>query len=73
MFETDIATCFDKISHTALMSRVRERITDKRVLALVKAFLKSGVMTSAGLIRDTRREHRKEGSCHRCSRTSPSA
>ena len=30
------------------MERVRRRIKDKRVLALVKAFLKSGVMTVAG-------------------------
>ena len=27
------------------MDRVRRRITDKRVLALVKAFLKAGVLT----------------------------
>jgi RNA-directed DNA polymerase len=30
------------------MSRLRRRITDKRVLALVKAFLKAGVMTVSG-------------------------
>jgi RNA-directed DNA polymerase len=53
VFETDIAACFDEISHPVLMDRVRERIGDKRVLRLVKAFLKSGVMTSNGLTRDT--------------------
>ena len=30
------------------MSRLRRRITDKRVCALVKAFLKAGVMTADG-------------------------
>jgi RNA-directed DNA polymerase len=30
------------------MDRLRRRVTDKRVLALVKAFLKAGVMTEAG-------------------------
>jgi RNA-directed DNA polymerase len=30
------------------MDRLRARIKDKRVCALVKAFLKSGVMTAAG-------------------------
>jgi RNA-directed DNA polymerase len=30
------------------MDRLRARITDKRVLALVKAFLKAGVMTADG-------------------------
>ena len=48
ILEADIRACFDEISHTALMDRVRARITDKRVLALVKAFLKAGVMTDAG-------------------------
>jgi RNA-directed DNA polymerase len=48
ILEADIRACFDEISHTALMNRVRARVTDKRVLALVKAFLKAGVMTDAG-------------------------
>src|SRR5512133_1800540 len=33
---------------TALMDRLRARITDKRVLALVKGFLKAGVLTATG-------------------------
>jgi len=48
VLEADIRACFDEISHTALMDRVRARITDKRVLALVRAFLKAGVMTADG-------------------------
>src|SRR5919205_2804800 len=35
--EGDIKACFDEISHPALMDRVRNRVGDKRVLALVKA------------------------------------
>jgi RNA-directed DNA polymerase len=35
------------------MSRVRDRIGDKRVLALVKAFLKAGIMTAGGQVRDS--------------------
>ena len=35
------------------MDRVRARIKDKRVLALVKAFLKAGVLTELGEHRDT--------------------
>jgi RNA-directed DNA polymerase len=46
--EADIKACFDEISHTALMERLRARIKDKRVCALVKAFLKSGVFTELG-------------------------
>jgi RNA-directed DNA polymerase len=48
VLEADIRACFDEIDHVALMDRLRARITDKRVLALVKAFLKAGVMTADG-------------------------
>jgi len=46
--EGDIKACFDEISHSALMDRVRVRVADKRVLALVKAFLKAGILTEDG-------------------------
>jgi RNA-directed DNA polymerase len=48
VLECDIKACFDEISHTALMDRIRVRIKDKRICALVKAFLKSGVFTELG-------------------------
>ncbi|WP_267912912.1 reverse transcriptase domain-containing protein, partial [Streptomyces adelaidensis] len=35
--EGDITACFDEISHSALMDRVRHRVGDRRVLELVKA------------------------------------
>ncbi|MFE9922696.1 group II intron reverse transcriptase/maturase [Streptomyces sp. NPDC005774] len=53
VLDADIQACFDEIDHTALMDRVRTRIKDKRVLALVKAFLKAGVLTELGEQRDT--------------------
>ena len=53
VLEADIEACFDRIDHAALMDRVRGRIADKRLLALVKAFLKAGVMTSTGDREDT--------------------
>jgi RNA-directed DNA polymerase len=53
VLEADIEACFDMIDHTALMDRVRRRVGDKRVLALVKAFLKAGVLTGAGDVRTT--------------------
>jgi RNA-directed DNA polymerase len=56
ILEADIRACFDEISHSALMGRVRRRIMDKRVCALVKAFLKAGVMTAGG-----GREHTSTG------------
>jgi RNA-directed DNA polymerase len=51
--EGDITACFDEIDHAALMDRVRDRIGDKRVLDLVKAFLKSGILAEDGQLRAT--------------------
>jgi RNA-directed DNA polymerase len=53
VLEADIASCFDEIDHTALMDRVRGRISDKRVLGLVKAFLKAGVLDETAFVRDS--------------------
>jgi RNA-directed DNA polymerase len=53
VLDADIEACFDSIDHTALMDRVRRRVKDKRVLALVKAFLKAGVLTEHGAAEDS--------------------
>jgi RNA-directed DNA polymerase len=53
VFEADIAACFDEIDHTALMERIRGRISDKSVLTLVKSFLKAGVLNTNGHISGT--------------------
>ena len=53
VLEADIEACFDSISHTALLARVRARVKDKRVLNLVKAFLKAGILTELGGYQDT--------------------
>jgi RNA-directed DNA polymerase len=41
------------VSRPALMDRVRARIKNKRVLGLVKAFLKAGILTELGEHQDT--------------------
>jgi RNA-directed DNA polymerase len=53
VLEGDITACFDEISHVGLQDRVRRRIGDKRVLRLVKAFLKAGILAEDGVERDT--------------------
>jgi RNA-directed DNA polymerase len=53
VLDADIEACFDSIDHTALMDRVRRRVKDRRVLGLVKAFLKAGILTELGENRDT--------------------
>jgi RNA-directed DNA polymerase len=54
VFEADLTACFDEINHQALLDRVRRRISGMKVLGLVKAFLKAGVITEDGPNRDTR-------------------
>ncbi|MGB0093413.1 MAG: reverse transcriptase domain-containing protein [Solirubrobacteraceae bacterium] len=51
--EGDIEACFDELSHSAILDRVRRRIADRRVLALIKAFLKAGIMTEQGRLQGT--------------------
>jgi RNA-directed DNA polymerase len=47
--EGDIEACFDSIDRGLLLARVRQRIADKKVLALVKAFLRAGILTEEGV------------------------
>ena len=49
--ETDIANCFTAIPHDGLMSAISERICDRKVLALMHAFLRSGVMEEGAVRR----------------------
>ena len=53
VFEADIEACFDRIDHRALMDRLRDRLKDKRILALVAAFLRAGVLAEDGRSRGT--------------------
>ena len=67
VLECDIKACFDEISHTALMDRLRARIKDKQICALVKAFLKSGVLTEFGDREETLTGTPQGGILSRCS------
>lgn len=53
VFEADITACFDEIDHTALMARVRGRVSDRRVLGWVSAFLRAGILSEDGVHRET--------------------
>jgi RNA-directed DNA polymerase len=48
VIEGDVEACFDRIEHASLMARIRQRVGDRRVLSLLKAFLRAGVLTELG-------------------------
>lgn len=53
VFGGDIEACFDEIDHGALMARIRRRISDKRILTLIKAFPSAGILSEEGIDRRT--------------------
>ncbi len=53
ILEADITACFDEIDHSSLLGRLRDRIGDRRVISLVKAFLHAGIMTELGRFEET--------------------
>jgi RNA-directed DNA polymerase len=51
--DMDLEKFFDRVNHDILMARVAKRVTDKRVLRLIRAFLNAGVL-ERGLVSPTR-------------------
>jgi RNA-directed DNA polymerase len=47
--DLDLAQFFDRVSHDKLMARIEKRVSDRRLLKLIRAFLKAGVM-EGGLV-----------------------
>jgi RNA-directed DNA polymerase len=52
--DLDLEKFFDRVNHDSLMARVAARVTDKRALKLIRAFLKVGVMKNGLVGRWTR-------------------
>jgi RNA-directed DNA polymerase len=47
--DLDLEKFFDRVSHDKLMARIEKRVSDRRLLKLIRAFLKAGVM-EGGLV-----------------------
>ena len=48
VIEGDIKACFDHVDHQVLMGLVAERVADRKVLHLIRAFLRAGVIEEQG-------------------------
>jgi RNA-directed DNA polymerase len=51
--DIDLEKFFDQVNHDVLMSRVRQRVKDRRVVRLIHRFLKAGVLPLAGSVEPT--------------------
>ena len=49
--DVDLASFFDRVNHDVLMGKLSRRITDRRVLALIRRYLEAGVMAN-GVVRE---------------------
>jgi len=47
--DLDLEKFFDRVNHDKLMARIAERVSDKRLMKLIRAFLRAGVM-EGGLV-----------------------
>ena len=47
--DIDLEKFFDRVNHDRLLARIAERVSDKRLLKLIRAFLRAGVMEN-GLV-----------------------
>jgi RNA-directed DNA polymerase len=52
VIDIDLEKFFDRVNHDRLMARIAERVNDKRMLKLIRAFLTAGVM-EGGLVKVT--------------------
>jgi len=53
LVDIDLEKFFDRVNHDVLLSRVRRRVKDRRVVTLIHRFLRAGVLTLEGSVEPT--------------------
>jgi RNA-directed DNA polymerase len=51
--DIDLEKVVDRVNHDVLMTRVRQRVQDRRVVSVIHRFLKAGGLTLEGSIEPT--------------------
>jgi hypothetical protein len=67
--DCDLKSFFDTVNHFRLMERLRGRVRDRKVLALIRPYLEVRVMLPGGTIEATPRDIPQDGRSPRCSAT----
>ena len=67
--DIDLAKFFDRVNHDRLMAAVAARVTDRRLLRLIRSYL-TAVCSTTGCLRTVGRGPRKAARSRPCSRTS---
>jgi len=49
--DMDLEKCFDRINHDVLMGRLAKRISDKRILRVIRRYLQAGIMVQ-GIVQE---------------------
>jgi len=74
--DLDLEKFFDRVNHDRLLAKIAERVSDKRLLKLIRAFLRAGVMEN-GLVSPAEEGTPQGGPLspvlHRTQRTGPGA
>jgi RNA-directed DNA polymerase len=67
--DLDLEKFFDRVNHDRLMAKIAERVSDKRMLKLIRTFLRAGVLED-GLVSPVDEGRSKADLCRPCCRIS---